>query len=106
MFERRLSRKGNLSGSTDDCMRSHTYRINVLKMIVTKDGNKITRLMGLTIMQASKNFKSNRLLGIFGRSNGISKSFAKHLISGVERILGKCEELSVGGIHVARTAMQ
>ena len=57
-------------------MHSHTYRINGHKMIVTKDANKITRLMGLTIMQASKNFKSNRLLGIFGRSNGISKTVA------------------------------
>ena len=74
-------------------------------MIKSRDANRITRLMGLTI-KASKNFKSNRLLRIFERSNGISKSFAKHLISGVERILGKCEELSVGGIHVARTARQ
>ena len=40
-------------------------------MIVTKDANKITILMGLTIMQASKNFKSNKLLRIFGRSNSI-----------------------------------
>ena len=83
-----------------------TNWINRLKMIMTRDANKITRLMGLNIMQASKNFKNNRLLRIFGRSNGISKSFAKHLISGVEQILGKCEELSVGGIHVARTAWQ
>ena len=35
--------------------------------------------MGLTIMQASKNFKRNRLLGIFGRSNGISKTFVKYM---------------------------
>ena len=48
-------------------------------MIVTKANNKITVLVGLTIMQASKNFKSNRLLRIFGRLNGISKSFAKHM---------------------------
>ena len=60
-------------------MHSHTYRINRFKMIVTKDANKITRLMGLTIMQASKNFKSKRMLRIFGRSNGISKTFVKHM---------------------------
>ena len=48
-------------------------------MIVTKDANKITRLMGLTIMQASKNFKSNRLLRIFGSSNSISKTFVNYL---------------------------
>ena len=48
-------------------------------MIVTKANNKITVLVGLTIMQASKNFKSNRLLRIFKRSNGISKSFVKHM---------------------------
>ena len=48
-------------------------------MIVTKANNKINVLVGLTIVQASKNFKSNRLLRIFGRSDGISKSFAKHM---------------------------
>ena len=48
-------------------------------MIMTRDANKITRLMGLTIMQASKNFKSNRLLRIFGRSNGISKTVVKYM---------------------------
>ena len=48
-------------------------------MIMTRDVNLITRLMGLTIMQASKNFKSNRLLGIFGRSNGISKTIVKYM---------------------------
>ena len=48
-------------------------------MIMARDANKITRLMGLTIMQASKNFKSNRLLRIFGRSNGISKTVVKYM---------------------------
>ena len=48
-------------------------------MIMTMDVNKITRLMGLTLMQASKNFKSNRMLRIFGRSNGISKTFVKYI---------------------------
>ena len=46
---------------------------------MTRDANKITRLMGLTIMQASKNFKSNRLLRIFGRTNGILKTFVKYM---------------------------
>ena len=44
-------------------------------MIMTRNVNKTMRLMGLTIMQASKNFRSNRLLRIFGRPNGISKDF-------------------------------
>ena len=48
-------------------------------MIVTADANKITILMGLTVMQASKNFKSNRRLRIFGRSNGILNTFVKYL---------------------------
>ena len=48
-------------------------------MIVTKAANKITILMGLTIMQASKNFKSNRLLRILGRSDIISKTLVKHI---------------------------
>ena len=46
---------------------------------MTKDVNKITRLMGLSIMQVSKNFKSKRLLRIFERSNGILKAFVKHM---------------------------
>ena len=48
-------------------------------MIKTREANKITKLMGLTIMQESENFKSNRLLGIFGRSNSISKTIVKHM---------------------------
>ena len=48
-------------------------------MIMTRNVNKTTRLMGLTIMQASKNFKSNRLLRIFGSSNSISKTFVKYM---------------------------
>ena len=48
-------------------------------MIMTRNVNKTMRLMGLTIMQASKNFKRNRLLGIFGRSNGILKTFVKYM---------------------------
>ena len=48
-------------------------------MIKTRDANKITRLMGLNIMQSSKNFKSNRLLRIFDRSNSISKTIVKHM---------------------------
>ena len=48
-------------------------------MIVTNVVNKITILMGLTIMQVSKNIKSKRMLRIFGRSNGISKTFVKHM---------------------------
>ena len=65
-------------------------------MIMTRDANMITRLMGLTIMQASKNFKSNRMLRIFGRSNGISRIGDIHESTGDEWILGKCEKLSVG----------
>ena len=48
-------------------------------MIVTRDANRITILMGLTIMQASKNFKSNKLLRIFERSNIILKNLVKHM---------------------------
>ena len=48
-------------------------------MIVKKDANKITILMGLTIMPASKNLKSNKMLRVFGRSNSISKTLGKHM---------------------------
>ena len=60
-------------------------------MIMTMDVNKITRLMGLTIMQVIKNFKSNRMLRIFGRLNGISRIGDIHESTGDEWILGKCE---------------
>ena len=56
-----------------------TYWINGLKKIMTKGANKILRLMGLIIMLVSKNFKSNRLLKIFGRSNDILNTFVKYL---------------------------
>ena len=46
---------------------------------MTKGANKISRLMGLIIKLASKNFKCNRLLRIFGRSNGILNTFVKYL---------------------------
>ena len=66
------------------------------------DANKITRLMGLTIMQANKNFKSNRMLKIFGRSNDISRIGDIHETTGDEWILGKCEKFIRSGIHIAK----
>ena len=46
---------------------------------MTKDANKITRLMGLIIMVASKNFKNIRMSRIFRRTNGMSKTFVKYM---------------------------
>ena len=46
---------------------------------MSKGANKISRLMGLIIMLVSKNFKSNRLLKIFRRSNDILNTFVKYL---------------------------
>ena len=48
-------------------------------MMLTKDANKITRLMGLIIMLVSKHFKSIRMSRIFRRMNGISKTFVKYM---------------------------
>ena len=48
-------------------------------MIMTKADNKITRRIVLTIMQASKKFKNNRLLRIFRRTNGTMKTFVKYM---------------------------
>ena len=48
-------------------------------MTMTKADNKITRLMVLTIMQASKKFKNSRLLRIFTRTNCITKTFVKYM---------------------------
>ena len=73
---------------------------------MTKGANKITRLMGLTIMQVIKNFKSNRMLRIFRRSNGISRIRDIHASTGDEWILGKCEKLSVGVFRRQGTARQ
>ena len=66
---------------TDDCEHLKLIELMDSKMIVTKDATKISILMGLTIMQASKNFKINKLLRIFGRSNSISKTLVKHMNS-------------------------
>ena len=56
---------------------------------MTKGANKISRLMGLIIMLVSKNFKSNRLLGIF---EWHFEDFCEILEpTGDVRILGKCE---------------
>ena len=67
---------------------------------------KTTRHMELTIMQAGKNFKSNKLQRIFGRSKSISKDFVKHMDNWDERILDKCEELTVRAFMQKRTARQ
>ena len=40
---------------------------------------EITRNTELTIMLEGKNFKSNRLLRIFGRSNSIFKTIVKYM---------------------------
>ena len=47
-------------------------------MIMTKNANMITGLMGLIIKLVSKNFKSIRMSRIFRRTNGISKTFGKY----------------------------
>ena len=44
-------------------------------MMVTKDANMITILMGLIIMKANKKFQSNRLLRIFGILGGNFEDF-------------------------------
>ena len=48
-------------------------------MIMTRNVNKISILMGLIIMKANKKFQSNRLLRIFGISGGISKTYVQHM---------------------------
>ena len=48
-------------------------------MIMTRNVNKVSILMGLIIMKANKKFQRNRLLRIFGRSNGILKTFVKYM---------------------------
>ena len=60
------------------CIRKHIESTDS-KMIMTRNVNKTTRVMGLTIMQASKNFKSQRLQRILGRSNSILKNFVKYM---------------------------
>ena len=73
---------------------------------MTRNVNMTTRLMGLTIMQAIKNFKSNRMLRVFGRSNGISRIGDIHESTGDEWILGKCKNLFEGVFMWQRTARQ
>ena len=47
-------------------------------MIMTRNVNKISILMGLIIMLVSKNFKSIRMSRISRRTNGISKTSVKY----------------------------
>ena len=76
-------------------------------MIMTRDANKITRLMGLTIMQANKKFKSNRLLRIFERSNSILKTIVEYLNQlGMTGYSVSARNLSVVVFMWQRTARQ
>ena len=73
---------------------------------MTKDPNKITGLMRLIIMQASKNFKSNRLLRIFEIEWYFEDFCEIHASTRDERILDKYEKLFVGVFRWQRTARQ
>ena len=55
---------------------------------------KTTRHMGLTIMQAGKNFQSKKLQRIFRGSKVFRRIFVKHMNNWDERILNKCEDLT------------
>ena len=62
-------------------------------MIMTRNVNKISILMGLIIMQVSKNFKSKKAPGDFRKIEWYFEHFCEILEStGSERILGKCED--------------
>ena len=100
--EWKLSRKGKFIRINDDWGHSQTYWVNRLKMIMTRNVIKTTRLMGLTIMQASKNFKSQRLQRIFGRSNIILKTFVKHKNNWGWADTRKVRETILRGIQVAK----
>ena len=56
---------------------------------------RTTSHMELTIMQAGKSFKSNRLQRIFERSKSIPKNYVRHMNNWEERILDKCEEKTI-----------
>ena len=59
---------------------------------MTKANNKITILVGLTIIEASKNFKSKKAPEDFWKIEWYFEHFCEILEStGDERILGKCE---------------
>ena len=102
MFKMTPEPKGWILGTGWGLRAFATYWINGLKMIMTKDVNKITRLMGLIIMQVSKNFKSKRLLGIFGRLNGILKTFVKHMINWGWADTRQVRGIIRRGIHVVK----
>ena len=75
-------------------------------MIMTRNVNKISILMGLIIMKANKNFQSNRLLRIFGISGGISKTFVKHMNNWGMGGYSINARINRRGIQVTRTARQ
>ena len=104
MFKMTSEPEGWILGSDWGLRAFATYWINGLKMIMTRDANKITRLMGLTIMQASKNFKSQRLQRIFGRSNSILKTFVKHMNNWGWADTRQVRGFIWRGIHVAKNS--
>ena len=60
---------------------------------MARGANKISRLMGLIIMQVSKNFKSKKAPEDFRKIKWYFEHFCEILEStGDERILGKCED--------------
>ena len=71
-------------------------------MIMTRNVNKISILMGLIIMKANKKFQSNRLLRIFGISGGISKTFVKHMNNFGRTDTRPARVIIRRGIHAAR----
>ena len=73
-------------------------------MMVTKDANMITILMGLIIVKANKKFQSNRLLRIFGISNGISKTFVKHMNNWGMSGYSISARINRRGVHVTKNS--
>ena len=102
MFKMTSEPEGWILGSIWGLRESATYWINRLKMIMTRYAIKITRLMGLIILQASKNFKSKRLQRIFGRSNSILKTFVKHVNNWGWADTRQVRGFIRKGIHVAK----
>ena len=102
MFKMTSEPEGWILGSIWGLRESATYWINRLKMIMTRYAIKITRLMGLIILQASKNFKSQRLHKVFGRSNSILKTFVKRMNNWGWADTRQVWGLICRGIHVAK----
>ena len=76
-------------------------------MLIPKDFNEYRQTNGINQKASMQEFQEQQVVEDFWKIKQYFEDFCELLDStGDERILSKCEKLSVEGIHVVRTARQ